>query len=186
MFICRLQVCLCICLNTLHWGCQKLKRASGKLKPVQHGSSKLTSNMRRSPERGHHLKQESVWRTRGTMWGGGGAGWTGGYAEPRRHTLLWLSPLSSWLSVTAENSESAASVRARWRKSLKRLTLLYPVTSLQGSCCHGHCEWKSKKRNGVALQFLHTELSVSVFFFNVVYLNICCSYNLFILYILLC
>lgn len=34
----------------------------------------------------------------------------------------------------------------------QRLTLLYP--GLQGSCCHGHCEWKS-----VALQSLHTEQS---------------------------
>lgn len=109
-----------------------------KLKPVQR-SSELTSNMRMSPERGHHLKHESVWRTRGTTWGGGGgARRAGGDAETRRRTLLWLSPLSSWLSVNAENWESAASARARWRKSLPRLTLLYPGTSLQGSCCHGH------------------------------------------------
>ena len=48
-----------------------------------------------SPERGHHLKHESVWRVRGTTWGGGG----GGHAETQRRTLLRLSPLSSGLSV---------------------------------------------------------------------------------------
>lgn len=47
-----------------------------------------------SLERGHHLKYESVWRMRGTMWGVRRAGWT-----DTLHFTTTLSPFSSRLSV---------------------------------------------------------------------------------------
>lgn len=118
-----------------------------------------------SPERGHHLKHESGWRMRGTTWGGdGGAGWT--RWDTALHLTMTLSPLIKTVSQldNVGNGESAASARVWWRNSLQRLTLLYPGTSLQGSCCHGHCEWKSVKHVGVALQCLQTEHLVFFFF----------------------
>lgn len=91
-----------------------------------------------------------------------------GHAETKRRPLLGLSPFSSTLSVNWITQRMENQQRRRgtwWRHSPQRLTLLSPgLPSLQGSCCHGHCEWKSVKRSGVALQWRHTEHSVVAFF----------------------
>lgn len=130
--LCKIVVCLC----TLHWACQKQKRAARKLHPIQH-SSRLTSNMRR-------LQGEVIISNMNLFkgWGEqrGGAGWT--RWDTALHLTMTLSPLIKTVSQLdkAGNGESSASASARvwWRNSLQRLTLLYPGTSLQGSCCHGH------------------------------------------------
>ncbi len=185
LYASRLQICLiwyssfvwtlCTCMSETEKGCEKIAA-----NPAQ---QQANFKYKILPESGHHLKYESVWRMKRTTWGVG--------VDTLRHgSALYYDSLPSLQTVSlpdnTENGESAASARTWWRNFLQCLTLLYPGASLQGSCCHGHCEWNSVKRSGVALQCLHTEHLVFFFFFfpfYLVYLNILLVwFNLYIFY----
>lgn len=142
-------------LNTLHWGVRNSKGLRGNCSQSSAAASKLqiwnSSTEWSSSQIWICLKNEenNVGR-----WGG----WVGEHAEPRLHAFTMTLSLQTVNQLdNTENGESAASARTWWRNFMQRLTLPYPGASLQGSCCHGHCEWKSVKRSGVALQCLHTE-----------------------------
>lgn len=135
-----------------------------------------------SPERGHHLKNESVWRMRGTTWGGGG-GRMGIHAETCCCTLLWLSLLIRTVIQlgNTENGESAASARKWWRNYAtgdpplpwhKSPRLLLPWTLWMKVCKAQWC--------GSAVPS-HWALHVYFFEFLICLLLVC-----FIIYILYC
>lgn len=161
LYAARLQIRLkWYSLNTLHWDVRNWTGLRGHCSQFK-CSSKPTSNVK-------FLQKEFIisnmnlfeeWKEQhGMGWDGVGSGgvWP---VVPLPHFTTTPSLFIETVSQpgNTENGESAASARTWWRNSLQRLTLLYSGASLQGSCCHGHCEWKSVKHCGVALQFLHTE-----------------------------
>lgn len=133
-----------------------------KLQPIQH-SSELTSNMK-SLQREVIISKMNLFEEWEEQLGVvEGAGW----AYMLRHVaaLYYDSPFSSGLSFNWVTQRMGNQQRQRGSdgETMQRVTLLYPGTSLQGSCCHGHCEWKSVKRSGVALQCLHIEHFMFIF-----------------------
>lgn len=157
LYASRLQICL-IWYSLFGWTlCTGMSEAEKGCEEIAAKPAQQQANFKYEilPKSGHHLKYESVWRMRRTTWGGGEVGWVD---TPRRGAALYYDSLPPLQTVSqldnTENGESAASARMWWRNFLQRLTLPYPGASLQGSCCHGHCEWKSVKRSGVALQCL--------------------------------
>lgn len=112
-------------------------------------------------------------------------GMVGGLAETQCRTLLQVSPFSSVLSVTWTTQRMENQQRQRGcdgETLLHRLTLLYPSASLQGSCCHGHCEWKSVKHNGGALACQYTEHFSPFYLVNLnkLFVWFCVHSNLFL------
>lgn len=161
---------------TLCTGITETEKGCEKLQPIQH-SGELTSNMK-SLQREVISKMNLFEEWEEQLGVVEGASWV--YMLRHVAALYYDSPFSSGLSFNWVSEWGISSVS---EEVMEKLCNGWPSStlapSLKGSCCHGHCEWKSVKRSGVALQCFHIEHFIFIFL-------ICLLLVCFIIYILYC